>query len=153
MKEIVLTNKKNGGLALFLIIVQYLAAIGVTVYSGIMLEETNGGILNVITLVIGLVWLCLGWIPLLGLKILKPQEALVLTLFGKYVGTIKEEGFYYVNPFCSAVNPAANTKLRQSGDVAGSSGFSLAAADSGTKSEVAVPNLDKRISFHTLKML
>lgn len=152
MKEIVLTNKKNGGLALFLIIVQYLAAIGVTVYSGIMLEETNGGILNVITLVIGLVWLCLGWIPLLGLKILKPQEALVLTLFGKYVGTIKEEGFYYVNPFCSAVNPAANTKLRQSGDVAGSSGFSLAAADSGTKSEVAVPNLDKRISLKIMTL-
>ena len=52
-----------------------------------------------------------------GLKILKPQEALVLTLFGKYAGTLKGEGFYYVNPFCSAVNPAAKTKLNQSGDV------------------------------------
>ena len=54
---------------------------------------------------------------LLGLKLLKPQESLVLTLFGKYIGTIKGEGFYYVNPFVSAVNPAANTKLGQSGDV------------------------------------
>ncbi len=52
-----------------------------------------------------------------GLRILKPQEALVLTLFGKYVGTIKGEGFYWVNPFCTAVNPAAKTKLNQSGDV------------------------------------
>ena len=51
-------------------------------------------------------------------KVLKPQEALVLTLFGKYVGTIKEAGFYFVNPFCVAVNPAASTKLNQSGDVA-----------------------------------
>lgn len=42
----------------------------------------------------------------------------MLTLFGKYVGTIKEAGFYYVNPFCTAVNPAAETKLNQSGDVA-----------------------------------
>lgn len=50
-------------------------------------------------------------------KVLKPQEALVLTLFGKYVGTIKEAGFYFVNPFCVAVNPAASTKLNQSGDV------------------------------------
>ena len=29
------------------------------------------------------------------LVLLKPQEALVLTLFGKYVGTLKEEGFYF----------------------------------------------------------
>lgn len=50
-------------------------------------------------------------------KVLKPQEALVLTLFGKYVGTIKEAGFYFVNPFGVAVNPAASTKLNQSGDV------------------------------------
>ena len=47
----------------------------------------------------------LGWIALCGLRILKPQEALVLTLFGKYIGTLKGEGFYYVNPFCSACQP------------------------------------------------
>jgi regulator of protease activity HflC (stomatin/prohibitin superfamily) len=54
---------------------------------------------------------------LLGLKVLKPQEALVLTLFGKYYGTLKGEGFYAVNPFCVSVNPAAKTELNQSGDV------------------------------------
>ena len=67
--------------------------------------------------VLCIAWMCLGWILLLGLKVLKPQEALVLTLFGKYVGTIKEEGFYFVNPFCVGVNPAAKTKLNQSGDL------------------------------------
>ena len=56
-------------------------------------------------------------IALAGLKVLKPQEALVLTLFGKYVGTIKGEGCYWVNPFCTSVNPAASTVLNQSGDV------------------------------------
>ena len=50
------------------------------------------------------------------LALLKPQEALVLTLFGNYKGTIKEPGFYFVNPFCSAINPAAGTKLAQSGE-------------------------------------
>lgn len=40
-----------------------------------------------------------------GLKIVKPNEALVLTLFGKYYGTIKGENFAFVNPFVSAVNP------------------------------------------------
>jgi len=41
----------------------------------------------------------------------------VLTLFGEYYGTLKGEGFYFVNPLCSAVNPAAHTSLKQSGDV------------------------------------
>ena len=77
-------------------------------------------------LALGLLWLLLGWILLCGLKVLKPQEALVLTLFGKYVGTLKGEGFYFVNPFCVGVNPAAKTQLGQSGDV-----------DSGRKSKEA----------------
>ena len=70
-------------------------------------------------MVVLIAWLSLGWILLCGLKVLKPQEALVLTLFGKYTGTLKGEGFYWVNPFCTAVNPAAKTKLNQSGDVDG----------------------------------
>ena len=47
----------------------------------------------------------------------KKNGILVLTLFGKYIGTLKGEGFYFVNPFCQAVNPAAKTQLNQSGDV------------------------------------
>jgi len=43
-----------------------------------------------------------------GLKVLRPNEALVLTLFGKYYGTLKGPGYYFVNPFVTAVNP---TKL------------------------------------------
>ena len=73
---------------------------------------------NVICMISAL-WLSLGWILFLGLKVLKPQEALVLTLFGKYLGTLKGDGFYWVNPFCTAVNPAASTRLRQSDDVGG----------------------------------
>lgn len=46
-----------------------------------------------------------GIIILAGLKVVKPNEALVLTLFGKYYGTLKGAGFYFVNPFCTAVNP------------------------------------------------
>lgn len=38
-------------------------------------------------------------IMLPGFKLLKPQEAMVLTVFGKYIGTLKGAGFYYVNPF------------------------------------------------------
>lgn len=109
MKEKILTTKKNGLLATGVIIVLYLLAIGMCILGGFM---GNGLIVFV-----GVVWLCIGWFPALGLKVLKPQEALVFTLFGNYVGTIKEAGFYFVNPFCVAVNPAAKTKLNQSGDV------------------------------------
>ncbi|MDR1160258.1 MAG: SPFH domain-containing protein [Syntrophomonadaceae bacterium] len=40
-----------------------------------------------------------------GLKILKPNEAYVLTIFGKYYGTLKGPGFFFVNPFTSATKP------------------------------------------------
>lgn len=41
-----------------------------------------------------------------GLRSVRPNEALVLTLFGKYYGTIAEPGFFFVNPFCQYNNPA-----------------------------------------------
>jgi len=50
----------------------------------------------------------IGPIIFAGLNILRPNEALVLTLFGKYYGTLKGEGFYFVNPFVTALNPATN---------------------------------------------
>ena len=113
MKENVLKNKKNGIVMLLLFLLLYIVAIAGTVAGGIIISRKGLPIL----LIISCIWLAVGWIPLCGLKVLKPQEALVLTLFGKYVGTLKEEGFYYVNPFCASVNPAAKTKLSQSGDV------------------------------------
>lgn len=43
-----------------------------------------------------------------GLKVLKPNEALVLTLFGKYYGTLKGPGFFFVITFAVAFNPTAS---------------------------------------------
>lgn len=113
MKEIVLTKKKNGMLVLILDILLLIAATVGVILGGIAMDQGAGPLLFIIALIV----LCVGWIPLCGLRILKPQEALVLTLFGKYIGTIKGDGFYCVNPFCTSVNPAAKTKLNQSGDV------------------------------------
>ena len=109
MEEIILNQKKNGFTVLLLSVLLYLAAILGTVFFGIREQY--------ILLALCVIYLCLGWIPWCGLKVLKPQEALVLTLFGKYIGTLRGEGFYFVNPFCSEVNPAAKTRLNQSGDV------------------------------------
>ena len=112
MNEIIINNRKNGMTALIVTTLLYLVAIAFIVAGSIML-----GPVGIALAVIGGIWACIGWVPYLGLRVLKPQEALVLTLFGKYIGTIKNEGFYYVNPFCTSVNPAAKTKLNQSGDV------------------------------------
>lgn len=117
MNEKVLSTKKNGMLVLIITTLLYVAAIAGCIFGGMIVND--GGL--PVLLIISIIWLCIGWIPYCGLKVLKPQEALVLTLFGKYVGTLKNDGFYYVNPFCTSVNPAAKTKLNQSGDVDGGS--------------------------------
>ena len=117
MKEKILTSKKNGMLVLILTTILMLGATALFVFGGIRMDNGTDDALAIASMVVGGVWWCVGWIPYLGLKILKPQEALVLTLFGKYIGTLKGDGFYFVNPFCQAINPAAKTKLNQSGDV------------------------------------
>lgn len=132
MKEKVLNNKKNGILMLFLLIVLYAAAIFGCVMGGLILDEGGSPFL----LILSILWLSIGWLPFLGLKVLKPQEALVLTLFGKYVGTLKDSGFYFVNPFCTSVNPAAKTKLNQSGDVDSGSRKSIFQISTGTSVDV-----------------
>ena len=112
MKEQVL-KAKAGMPKLILFILLYLAAIALIILGGFLLDGGSGALL----LSAGILWVIIGFIPFLGLKIVKPQEALVLTLFGKYIGTLKDPGFYYVHPFSVAVNPAAKTRLGQSGDI------------------------------------
>ena len=116
MEEKVLSTKKNGMLVLILSVAVYVLAILGVICGGILEEQGKNG---TVLLIVSIIVLSLGWIIWPGLKVLKPQEALVLTLFGTYIGTLREPGFYFVNPFCSAVNPAAKTRLNQSGDVQG----------------------------------
>lgn len=153
MEEKVLQKNKNGMGMLFLFILLYAAAIAAIIFGGFLLDQKGDtNVLGVILLVTGILYLLLGWIFFLGLKILKPQEALVLTLFGKYVGTLKEEGFYFVNPFCSAVNPAAATRLNQSGDVKSPANKLLQISSSETGSaEIAAPG-SKKISLKIMTL-
>lgn len=113
MEEKILKTKENGMAILLLSLVIYAAAIVGTIIGATIVDKNGSPVL----MVISIIFLSTTWILWPGLKVLRPQEALVLTLFGKYIGTIKEPGFYFVNPFCSAVNPAAKTRLNQSGDV------------------------------------
>ena len=103
----VLLDARNGMVPLMLSIMMVIIDITAFVLGiGLLGSPSMAGLGAVLT-VLGFLYLLVGWIPFLGLKILKPQEALVLTLFGQYYGTLKGEGFFYVNPFVSAVNPAS----------------------------------------------
>lgn len=149
MQEKVLNGKKNGMSMMLLFAALYVAAILGIVFGGISVDSGKK-VLGTVLLVIGITWTALGWIGFCGLKVLKPQEALVLTLFGKYVGTLKESGFYWVNPFCSGVNPAAKTKLNQSGDVdSGSRGTGLA-INLGSNVNAEMPS--KKISLKIMTL-
>ncbi|MBR4940582.1 MAG: SPFH domain-containing protein, partial [Clostridia bacterium] len=116
MTEKTLKGRKIGMAVLLLTILILLASLAGMIYGAVLMEKNDSEVPNAL-FIISTVVLCIGWLPLIGLRVLKPQEALVVTLFGKYVGTLKGDGFYWVNPFSSSVNPAARTKLNQSGDV------------------------------------
>lgn len=143
MNEKIISKHKNGMLVMLLTIVLYIAAFGVMIYGGIQME--NGK--SPVAFVVGIIWVCIGWLPVLGLKVIGPQEALVLTLFGKYIGTLKDAGFYFVNPFCVAVNPAAKTKLSQSGDVKATP--KLQVSSTGTAS---VEMVNKKVSLKVMTL-
>ena len=147
MEEILLQNKKHGMRTLLLSILAEVIAIALVVVGGILME-TDSNALGVTLFVVGFIAACTAWIPLVGLRVLKPQEALALTLFGKYIGTIKGEGFYAINPFCAAVNPAAQTKLNQSGDV----GHKPTATGENGTLNISLEGLNKRISLKIMTL-
>lgn len=118
MEEKILNTRKNGMSMLLLTLLGYVASIALFIYS-VTLLNADRMLLGVPLLILSIAYWIAGIFLFCGLKVLKPQEALVLTLFGDYIGTLKGQGFYWVNPFCTAVNPAAGTKLSQSGDVDG----------------------------------
>ncbi len=148
-EEIILQNRKNGMAVLIGSILLYAAAIALCVVAGFMLDAHRPG--GVALMVISIVYMCVGWIPWPGLKVLKPQEALVLTLFGKYIGTLKGEGFYFVNPFCSAVNPAAGTVPSTGSTGAGSAakGLTLNLSGADTAAQVSV---NKKLSMKVMTL-
>ncbi len=147
MKEKVLTNKKNGMLVLILTILAFIVSIALVIWGAVTSTDEAPSTM----LIVGIALLCICWIPIPGFKILKPQEALVITLFGKYIGTLKGDGFYWVNPFSSSFNPAGKTKLNQSGDVMqATSIFSI--NENGTSSNVNVNIESNKISLKIMTL-
>ncbi len=110
MHEEIVLKGKNGIVLLLLLLLGMVASVAVIIGGGILLDWT---MLGVPVLILGIVLLMVCFIMLAGLKVIKPNEALVLTLFGKYYGTLREPGFFYVNPFASAINPTMEGKAAE----------------------------------------
>ncbi len=108
---------KNGLSALIVNSLLILLGIVGFIYGIILLSNGGGDVfLGALLMTGGILYsFIIGPVLYAGLKVLKPNEALVLTLFGKYHGTLKGEGFFFVNPFCVAVNPAS--KIASSGSL------------------------------------
>lgn len=149
MEEKILQTKKNGMTMLLLTLLGYVASIALFICS-ITLLDADRMLLGVPLLILSIAYFIAGIFLFCGLKVLKPQEALVLTLFGDYIGTLKGQGFYWVNPFCTAVNPAAGTRLSQSGDVNSGEAGMAALLKAGNSSAQTTELTSKKIS---LKMM
>ena len=83
----------NGFLQLVIDLALLTLALWISIYAGEN-ESTGGGI------VCGILWILWG-LHVTGFKqmVIQPNHARVLTFFGKYVGTVRANGFFWTNPF------------------------------------------------------
>ena len=91
---------KNGFAMLALILVLFFGSLAVAIVGPILLWDVSVPLSVTLIVAASLVFV-LDLFLMPGLKILNPNEALVLTLFGQYHGTLKGDGYFWVNPFCA----------------------------------------------------
>lgn len=94
---------KSGWGMLIVVPAVMLAGLGMFIAGAILVDAIPP---MVAAMICGMLTFLAGLILTGGFKTLQPNEAYVFTLFGKYYGSLSREGFFWVNPFCSAVNPA-----------------------------------------------
>lgn len=99
--------KSKSGMVMLIgnIIAILLAIVGIIVSDSFIIETSTA--LGVTIMILSIIAIIIVPIMFAGLKVINPNEALVLTLFGEYKGALKKEGFYWVNPFCTSINPTA----------------------------------------------
>lgn len=105
---------------------------------------------NIILTVISVIVFIVGMILLPGLKILKPREALVLTLFGNYYGTLEGPGYFFVNPFATAINPASSETSTGGLMASAETAVKVAAGDLDTNKVLMIKS--KKISLKTMTL-
>lgn len=131
-------DRKNGFAMLFLWIVVMLAGIAAVVGAAVL--DVSPGLLGA-AVVLGIILFIISIVGMCGLKVLNPNEAYVLTLFGKYYGTLKSAGFYWVNPFSTAINPTVHAAAPIT-----------STGSSGTVKAASVTTSAKKVSLRTMTL-
>lgn len=84
------TKSPSSGYAGVIILLLVLAT---AIYSLVQYNYSLAGIL------IGVIGIVIAFFMMAGFLVINPNESTVLILFGAYKGTIKQNGFYWLNPF------------------------------------------------------
>ncbi|MDE6531792.1 MAG: SPFH domain-containing protein [Lachnospiraceae bacterium] len=133
-------SKANGGIALLGIILGAVLSV-----AGMVLGGSRGmGIVVVVCLFMLVVF----GVMVCGLKVLHPNEAAVYTLFGKYYATIKNAGFYFINPFAVSYNPSAKSVVGEMVDAY----MKSSREGAGGNGDNATSSYDKKISTKTMTL-
>jgi len=98
VKEVLATGW-SGGWMLILLVLLALGSIAGAIGGGIWAEEENSVAIGFLTIGPSVLLFTCCMIGLGGLVVVEPNEAKVLLLFGRYRGTIKKDGWWWVNPF------------------------------------------------------
>ena len=141
-------NPENGMAMLFMLILGELVTIAGFIGGIVMLDS---GFLFPLSLILVILCAILAFIvlPILfgGLRTLRPIEAYVLTLFGEYYGTLYGPGFFFINPFAAAINPASEKALEK----AAVANAEAAASGKATTANVQL-STNKRVSLKEITL-
>ncbi|MFE9924075.1 SPFH domain-containing protein [Streptomyces sp. NPDC005774] len=96
----------GGGLALTLGLVGLLLGIGMTISATSVTAAAGKALLIVFGILIAIA----AFLAMCGLNMVAPGEARVVQLFGRYRGTIRQDGLRWVNPFTSRLK--ISTRVR-----------------------------------------
>lgn len=127
--------KPFSGMAMLFILILLLIVCAAAEVWGIVDE-------NILVMIAAALIFCAACVMFSGLKVINPNEALVLTLFGKYYGTIKDHGFFFVNPFVSARNPVMEKQ--------GGESVLEEIAETSKKAKVKKASLNRKVSTKML---
>ncbi|HIR12660.1 MAG TPA: SPFH domain-containing protein [Candidatus Choladousia intestinavium] len=132
-----LLQAPSGYLYLFLGILLTLACLPAYIIPAVL--GASAGVV-VFFVILGTVLLMVGIILLCGLHVINPNEALVLSLFGNYYGTLTKEGFYWTNPFASGLNPSVKIPAV----TASGNGFSVNSISKKISTKIMTLNNEKQ---------
>lgn len=97
-------TRTNGMPVLLISLIGLLACVALFITS-MVTDNTLSDTLSLCLCIVSVIGAVICIIILAGLHIVNPNEAIVMTLFGQYYGTIKKQGFYWTNPFVTLVAP------------------------------------------------